>query len=159
MTISRFIQPNTCTTCTVLCLLRSYCEQINRQVNRQTIVPMPQLKHVKLSITLQNAIHTADVGFDLVSLLAGTWELLCGGDFPSPGLPGFWAVSTFLLFQALTGGGGAGTSLTGSSLCTGESGLLGSSLPSSPPEKTSWEWLDFSLSFLGRPWEGPITLP
>lgn len=114
---------------------------------------------IKLSITLQNAIHTADVGFDLVSLLAGTWELLCGGDFPSPGLPGFWAVSTFLLFQALTGGGGAGTSLTGSSLCTGESGLLGSSLPSSPPEKTSWEWLDFSLSFLGRPWEGPITLP
>lgn len=128
-------------------------------MNRQTIVSMPQLKHVKLSITLQNAIHTADVGFDLVSLLAGTWELLCGGDFPSPGLPGFWAVSTFLLFQALTGGGGAGTSLTGSSLCTGESGLLGSSLPSSPPEKTSWEWLDFSLSFLGRPWEGPITLP
>lgn len=106
---------------------------------------------IKLSITLQNAIHTADVGFDLVSLLAGTWELLCGGDF--------WAVSTFLLFQALTGGGGAGTSLTGSSLCTGESGLLGSSLPSSPPEKTSWEWLDFSLSFLGRPWEGPLTLP
>lgn len=82
-------------------------------------------------------IHTAGVGFDLDSLLVGGWELLSGEDLALLGVVGFWGVSVFLLAQALTDGGGAGTSLTGSSLCTGERGLLGSSLPSSPPENTS----------------------
>lgn len=107
---------------------------------------------------------SAGVGFDLDSLLAGTWELLCGedlgGDFTSSGGgPCFWADSLFRFAQALTVGGGAGMSFTGSSLCTGDSGLLGSSLLSSPPENTSCEWLDFSLSFLGRPCEGPERPP
>lgn len=97
MTISRFIQPNTYVL-HVLCLLRSYCEQINRQVNRQTIVPMPQLKHVNKTFNNSPKCYTycrcriwlsftlgRDLGIALWWWLSITWFL---GSLYFPLVPG-----------------------------------------------------------------------
>ena len=92
-----------------------------------------------------------DLDCETVWLVAGDTgaaSCFCGGET-------CW---TFLFSQIFSLGGGAGTSLTGvSSLWSGETGVCvswGSSLCSSPPENTSFEWLDWSLSLLERPCVG-----
>lgn len=65
-------------------------------------------------------------------------------------------VSVFLFSQTLTTGGGAGIIFAAdSSLWAGDTGLRGSSFTSSPPENTSCEWFELSLSLRGLP--GDVT--